>query len=129
MSATERRITNLCRKCRNLVDATRIWNWIDCQSEPEVLWAIMAKEIPWVFDNPSNVNSMKFTYAADVLEYESKLRNAKRDAREAYIHFRSICDLLDKLPADSAKVSNENIEALDKYSEELKALMNSEYWC
>lgn len=43
--------------------ATRLWNWIDYQEEPEPLWAIMRQMLPFVFEDARYSNSIYFTYA------------------------------------------------------------------
>lgn len=49
-------------KVRNLVDATRLWNWIDHQDAPEPYWAKMCEAVPWAFADPSWPNSILFVY-------------------------------------------------------------------
>jgi hypothetical protein len=58
----ERRVESLCRKARDLRDATRIWNAIDNLASPEPLWAVMQSVIPWAFNDPRCPNTMRFTY-------------------------------------------------------------------
>ena len=51
-----------CKRIKTLKLATMLWNWIDDQKEPEKLWDIMKKVIPWAFFDKGDSNSMKFTY-------------------------------------------------------------------
>jgi hypothetical protein len=84
---TAQRVERICRKiyfnhrCKNrtvppdaivngedvhaitLWQATRLWNWIDRQDEPEQLWAIMLEYLPFAFKQSGDVNSIAFTYA------------------------------------------------------------------
>ena len=46
-----------------LVYATSLWNWIDHQREPEILWAAMAHRLPWCFSDPTDTNSIHFAYS------------------------------------------------------------------
>lgn len=60
---TEERIERLCcEKIRSLKNATRLWNWIDHQDEPEPLWCIMTGLVSWAFDDPNDPNTVRFTY-------------------------------------------------------------------
>lgn len=58
------RITSEVLQTRAAVLVTRLWNWIDCQDifEPEGLWAHLAQLCGWAFENPADVNSIRFTY-------------------------------------------------------------------
>ena len=61
--AIRHRVESICDRFRhNPKQLTRLWNWIDCQEEPEPLWAIMTRMVPWAFRNPVNPNTMEFTY-------------------------------------------------------------------
>ena len=65
VTALCQRITSLRTSTRlntSLRNATRLWNWIDHQKNPERLWAVMLIEIPWVFRDATSPNTMRFTY-------------------------------------------------------------------
>lgn len=50
------------------INVTRLWNWIDADGLPadleltETLWRLLAREFPWLFANPEETNSIRFTY-------------------------------------------------------------------
>lgn len=46
-----------------LIQSTRLWNWIDQQANPEPLWEIMLREVPFVFRDADDTNSIRFAYA------------------------------------------------------------------
>ena len=46
----------------SLVIATAIWNLIDRTRDPEPLWAIQMRWMPWAFDSLHSANSIRFTY-------------------------------------------------------------------
>ena len=41
--------------------ATRVWNWVDHQGNPEPYWDLMMSEIPWAFCGNSP-NDFYFVY-------------------------------------------------------------------
>lgn len=53
-------VTRLCKICTNQTTAWQIWNMIDREMDCEVLWAEMARVIPWAFEDPSKANSVKY---------------------------------------------------------------------
>ena len=56
----------ICRSLRHRRDATRLWNAIDHMDKySEDLWGIMARVRPEFFKDPSNANSIYFTYDTD----------------------------------------------------------------
>ena len=57
-----RRIQNCQDEHRKLRWATKLWNAIDCLSNPEACWALMSRELPEVFYDGSSANCMRFTY-------------------------------------------------------------------
>ena len=66
---TARKVGRICRKIkkkvgtwRELVHATRLWNAIDNLDHPGPLWRLMAMHLPHVFRDPSDPNTMRFTY-------------------------------------------------------------------
>ncbi len=56
------RFTQLCKTCGNLANATRLWNWADNQPNSEIFWTILAELCAWSFSDPTDVNSLYFTY-------------------------------------------------------------------
>jgi len=70
--AAQQSVKHICKCTTNLKDATRLWNWIDEQDNPEPLWSVMLAALPWAFSKPQGelfhhrVNSMRFTYDADL---------------------------------------------------------------
>ena len=59
---TKRRIRQLCDRVKTLEQATRIWDSIDCYPDPEPLWDVMAKCLPWSFHDNRDTNTMKFRH-------------------------------------------------------------------
>lgn len=47
---------------RALRSATRVWNIIDNYERPEKFWQVLANVCPWAFENPADLNSIRFTY-------------------------------------------------------------------
>lgn len=56
------RVQNHCKKIKTLKQATRLWNWVDCQSNCDELWDVMVKEVPLAFSDLNNPCSIKFAY-------------------------------------------------------------------
>ena len=50
------------RCVRALVNITRLWNWADCQPDGTAYWNILKATFPRAFRDPSNTNSLRFTY-------------------------------------------------------------------
>jgi len=50
---------------RWLVNATRLWNWADCQDCPEPYWTIMDQILPEFFVRRDDANSALLTYHDD----------------------------------------------------------------
>lgn len=40
------RIQKIAAKCKTREQAMRLWDWIDCQSTPEVFWDAMRSTLP-----------------------------------------------------------------------------------
>ena len=51
------------KRWKAYVNATRLWNAIDCLDEPDLLWPIMTAIVPWAFLEESDPNSIRFAYA------------------------------------------------------------------
>jgi hypothetical protein len=47
---------------QKLIKATRLWNEIDCEDNPEPLWNVMQRLLPFAFYGKS-ANEFRFTYA------------------------------------------------------------------
>ena len=47
---------------RWLVEATKLWDWIDQLSNPEPFWDIMMNILPEAFVDSTDANSVLFTY-------------------------------------------------------------------
>jgi hypothetical protein len=56
------KINRVMAKVNSLRNATRVWNWIDSQANPEPMWAAMLVAMPWAFRDQDDVNSIIFTY-------------------------------------------------------------------
>jgi len=72
--AAQQSVKHICKRITTLQEATRLWNWIDEQNEPEMLWAVMLSAVPWAFANTNGtlqhrVNSIKFAYNDDSHDY------------------------------------------------------------
>lgn len=50
---------------RRLINATRLWNAIDNLKRPEDCWAFQAFLLPDCFDDPTDVNTIRFTYVGE----------------------------------------------------------------
>jgi hypothetical protein len=55
------RVARIAAKCSTAQQATRLWNWIDAQPEPEPLWLAMLAAAPRWFET-IDVNSIHFAY-------------------------------------------------------------------
>ena len=62
------RVFDLCLTITSRKNATRLWNHIDHQPDPEPLWQIMLDMLPWAFARRGSVNSI-------ILEYD--VRNTR----------------------------------------------------
>jgi hypothetical protein len=67
-------------------------------------------------------------HAEDFSDYEARLRAARRNAREAYVRYRSYCDVLDKLPVKAADADYDSLDTLDQLGGELRDLMASDFF-
>ena len=47
---------------RALVNITRLWNWADQEADGTPYWDILKVRFPLAFRDPSNTNSVRFTY-------------------------------------------------------------------
>ena len=47
---------------RALVNITRLWNWADHEADGTPYWDILKARFPLAFRDPSNTNSVRFTY-------------------------------------------------------------------
>jgi hypothetical protein len=47
---------------RALVNITRLWNWADHEADGTPYWDILKARFPLAFRDPSNTNSLRFTY-------------------------------------------------------------------
>lgn len=66
-------------------------------------------------------------FEADFDEYDQRLKAARRNAREAYVHYRSLCDILDSLPA-AVDADYEALDELCQASGDLDGLFASDFW-
>ncbi len=60
--AAQQSVKHICQRITTQQEATRLWNWIDLQDEPEPLWAIMLIQLPWAFDDRRDPNTIRFEY-------------------------------------------------------------------
>lgn len=52
-----------CQRARqNQRHVTMLWNLADSTESPEPLWAILAATCPEAFDDPRDVNTIRFAY-------------------------------------------------------------------
>tara|TARA_R100000008_G_scaffold85299_1_gene74857 strand:- start:869 stop:1204 length:336 start_codon:yes stop_codon:yes gene_type:complete len=47
---------------RALVNITRLWNWADHEADGTPYWDTLKARFPLAFRDPSNTNSLRFTY-------------------------------------------------------------------
>lgn len=64
-------VASCSKKLKSLYQATKLWNWIDHQENPEPLWGAMRQAAPWAFRDPSDANSIEFTYARPGSRYRT----------------------------------------------------------
>ena len=64
------RMMRLIERCRHHRDATRVWNLIDHLPNGDLFWSYMIARRPEFFSDPTNVNSIRFTYDTDEPEGE-----------------------------------------------------------
>lgn len=67
-------------------------------------------------------------HAEDFTDYEATLRAARRNAREAYVRYRSYADALDKLPTKAADADYCHLDDLDQLGGELRDLAASDFF-
>lgn len=56
------RVEEAALNLKTQYQATRLWNWIDSQSSPEILWGAMMAGAGWAFRDGSDANSICFVY-------------------------------------------------------------------
>ena len=52
------KVERICRKLNTRREASRLWNVIDHQVDPEPLWDAMLARVPWAFSDPLCTNSI-----------------------------------------------------------------------
>ena len=67
---SDSRMMRMIDACRHHRDATRVWNLIDCISNAEKYWCMLIRRRPEFFTDPTDVNSIRFTY--DTIEPEGE---------------------------------------------------------
>lgn len=118
--------------CSDLVDelAALLPDGADATTNAETL--VILRRIERVLHRRLNGTSIRamadeLHFEKDFDGYEATLRAAKRNAREAYVRYRSMCDALDALPVKAADADYTNLDDLDCFGGELNDLFASDF--
>src|SRR3990167_8372187 len=108
-------VVRTCPDCSDLVDelAALLPDGADATTNAETL--VILRRIERVLHRRLNGTSIRamadeLHFEKDFDGYEATLRAAKRNAREAYVRYRSMCDALDALPVKAADADYTNLD-------------------